>query len=59
VSISSTIIGKNTWVIFKPESNEFHSAFNVVLVGTHHGWATANGDLETGIGSYDAPAHTS
>jgi len=55
VTISSDIIGKNTWKIFEPAKNEYRSSISVLIFGEHHGWITAKGFLETGIGSYDAP----
>jgi hypothetical protein len=55
VTISSDIIGKNTWKIFEPAENEYHAAISVLMFGDNHGWITAKGFLETGIGSYNAP----
>jgi len=56
VMISSEIIGRNTWKIFQPAENEYRASISVLMFGDHHGWIAAKGSLETGIGSYDAPA---
>jgi hypothetical protein len=55
VTITSTLTGKNTWKIFGPASNEYHTEINLTLNGEHHGWATAAGSLTTGIGDYSIP----
>jgi hypothetical protein len=55
VSISSYLTGLNSWTVFSSHSNEFNSDIGILLAGANHGWVTAKGNLETGIGSYDAP----
>jgi hypothetical protein len=57
VEISSTITGKNEWTIFAPGYNQYSNAFSTMMLGDNHGWVTANGELQTGIGSYDVPFH--
>ena len=59
VIITSTLTGKNTWKIFEPRSNEYTSEITLMLNGEHHGWATANGTLTTGVGDYTAPVLSS
>jgi hypothetical protein len=55
VEISSTITGKNEWKIFEPAYNRYTNAISVTMLGNNHGWVTAKGELQAGIGSYDAP----
>ncbi|MDD1684407.1 MAG: hypothetical protein LUQ19_00805 [Methanoregula sp.] len=56
VKITSSVTGRNTWTIFEPQSNEFHSEVSLGLTGENHGWANAEGQLATGIGTYAGPA---
>jgi hypothetical protein len=56
VHITSAVTGKNTWKIFEPRSNEYHTEIGVVLKGENHGWVVPDGLLASGIGSYDTPA---
>jgi hypothetical protein len=55
VSISSEMVGRNEWKIFKPAFNEYRTSISVMMVGDHHGWIVSKGSVETGIGSYDVP----
>jgi hypothetical protein len=55
VKFGSALTGKNRWKIFEPKSNEYHTSVSLLLFGENHGWTSAQGFLETGIGSYDAP----
>ncbi len=55
VTIESNLTGRNTWTIFEPSSNEYHTEISLVLTGKNHGWAIPGGSLATGIGSYDVP----
>ncbi len=55
VTISTTITGKNEWNIFNPATNQYSDAVSVILVGDHRRWITSQGELLTGIGSYDVP----
>ena len=56
VKITSGFVGRNTWTIFGPQSNEFQSEISLGLTGENHGWANAEGQLVTGIGTYAVPA---
>ena len=56
VIVTSAVTGKNTWKIFGPRSNEYHTEIGVVLKGDNHGWVVPDGLLASGIGTYDAPA---
>jgi hypothetical protein len=56
VEISSTIVGKNEWKIFKHESNTYSNSIYVLMLGDNHGWIAARGELQAGIGSYNVPA---
>ncbi|MFA4859520.1 hypothetical protein [Methanoregula sp.] len=55
VTFASELVGKNTWKIFEPKSNEYRTGINLLLFGENHGWTAAKGSLESGIGIYDAP----
>jgi hypothetical protein len=55
VEITSTIVGKNSWKIFKTGSNEYATATSLQMTGSRHGWETMTGTLTTGVGSYDTP----
>jgi len=55
VTITTTIIGKNEWYIFSPESNQYSDTVAVTITGAHRRWIPATGELLTGIGSHDAP----
>jgi hypothetical protein len=55
VRISSAISGKNEWNVFGPGHNEYSNAIDIEILGAHHGWTSARGELQAGIGSYDAP----
>ncbi len=55
VIFSSTLIGKNSWKIFEPRSNEYRTEIRLVLKGPNHGWAAAEGTLSAGAGSYEPP----
>jgi hypothetical protein len=56
VTINSTVTGKNSWTIFEPLSNEYHTGIDVVLQGANHGWVVPSGILTSGIGTYENPA---
>ena len=56
VTITSAVSGKNTWTIFEPHSNEYHTDISVSMKGENHGWAELKGELSSGIGTYDSPA---
>ena len=55
VTITSTIIGNNSWKIFESGSNEYATATSLQMTGSRHGWETMTGTLISGIGSYDTP----
>ena len=55
VTLSSSLDGVNSWKIFEPQSNEYHSQITLLMFGENHGWTTAMGTFETGIGSYSTP----
>jgi hypothetical protein len=55
VTITSAVIGKNTWTIFEPYSNKYHTDISTSMRGESHGWAVLNGELSSGIGTYDSP----
>ncbi len=55
VIIRSTLTGTNSWNIFGPETNEFQTDISVMMHGQKSGWASAQGYLEKGMGTYDAP----
>lgn len=56
VTITSAVTGKNTWTIFEPHFNEYHTEISVNMKGENHGWAVLKGELSSGIGNYDSPA---
>lgn len=56
VSFRSTLTGKNTWTIFEPKSNEYHTSVYLLMFGEQKDWTPVSGYLEAGIGSYDAPS---
>jgi hypothetical protein len=45
----------NSWKVFEPQSNEYHSRISLLLFGENHGWTSAQGTLATGIGDYAIP----
>jgi hypothetical protein len=55
VTITATIIGRNTWTIFEPGSNEYTSEVVLHLTGPQQGWSAMSGTLADHIGSYDTP----
>jgi hypothetical protein len=55
VNITSTVVGRNSWNIFKPGFNEYTTATGLLMTGSHDGWATMTGTLTSGIGTYDTP----
>ena len=59
VSISASLDATNSWSIFTPESNGYKNRIDVLMHGDNHGWETARGWLESGIGVYDTPVITS
>ena len=58
VNISASLIGRNTWRIFEPGSNEYQTAISLQMSGPQKGWSTMSGALIRGIGSYDTPRLT-
>ncbi|MDD1687210.1 hypothetical protein [Methanoregula sp.] len=55
VSIRSSVAGKNQWKIFEPRENEYRTSIYVLMFGPQDGWTLVKGDLEDGMGAYDAP----
>ena len=56
VNINESVTGTNTWTVFSPASNQFNNQITVLtLHGGNHGWVTALGWLESGLGSPDVP----
>jgi hypothetical protein len=53
VSITSTLRGTNTWDLAGPQQNAYRTDISLPISGENHGWATAKGYLEKGIGSDD------
>jgi hypothetical protein len=56
VTITSAVTGENTWTIFEPLSNEYHTDISTRMRGENHGWTVLNGELSSGTGTYDIPA---
>lgn len=56
VTFRSDLSGKNAWTIFEPRTNEYHTSVYLLMFGEQKGWTPVAGYLESGIGSYDAPA---
>jgi hypothetical protein len=57
VTISATLVGRNSWYIFGPGTNEYDTAVSLQMVGPHQGWATMSGTLTDHIGMYDVPGN--
>ncbi|MDD5142096.1 hypothetical protein [Methanoregula sp.] len=55
VTYRSELKGKNSWTVFEPKTNEYHSSVYLLMFGEQAGWTPVAGYLESGIGSYDAP----
>ena len=55
VNITSTIIGRNSWKIFEPGSNEYTAATSLHMTGSRDGWEIMTGTLTSGTGTYDTP----
>lgn len=55
VRINAGLDARNTWKINEPASNAYKNTVAVELHGDNHGWVTATGGLESGIGSYNVP----
>jgi hypothetical protein len=53
VTITSSVTGRNSWTVFEPRSNEYHTDVSLSLKGEHHGWAMLDGELTTGSGTYE------
>jgi hypothetical protein len=53
VSITSAIRGTNQWNLFGPRENAYDTDIYTLMLGENHGWTTARGYLETGIGPDD------
>ena len=58
VTISETLVGRNTWHIFEPGSNAYETAVSLEMKGEQHGWSTMSGTLADHIGRYDTPRIT-
>jgi hypothetical protein len=58
VTVTSSVDAKNTWDVFGPHSNEYHTGITLTLRGPNHGWAVPAGKLSYGTGSYDSPFST-
>jgi len=57
LAISASVTGTNSWTIFSPASNGYRNTIGIpTLHGENHGWVTASGMIEAGIGSYDVPS---
>lgn len=56
VSINAAITGRNTWTVFEPYFNEFHSDISITMKGEQQGWAVLEGELTSGTGTFDVPA---
>ena len=56
MTMQAYVTGRNTWTIFEPRSNEYHSGVIIVMKGSHKGWTAMDGILSSGIGTYDIPA---
>ncbi|MFA5331615.1 MAG: hypothetical protein WC342_04480 [Methanoregula sp.] len=52
VTIHSTVIGTNTWTIFKTEANAYKNQISVGIQGPNKGWVTAEGWIGAGEGTY-------
>jgi len=55
VAFTSTLDGKNSWTVFEPRTNEYHTSVYLLMFGEQKGWTPVAGYLEKGIGAYDAP----
>jgi hypothetical protein len=55
VTITSSLTGRNGWTIFEPKENKYRTGIYVLMSGNQKGWSMAAGELEEGIGAYDAP----
>jgi hypothetical protein len=58
VNISATVTGRNTWTIFRTESNEYDNSVSLQMSGAQQGWSVMSGTLTRGIGQYDTPGIT-
>lgn len=56
VTFRSDLKGKNSWTVFEPKTNEYQTSVYLLMFGEQAGWTPVAGYLESGIGSYDAPA---
>lgn len=56
VTITAAVTGRNTWTIFGPRSNEYHTGVSTILKGENHGWADLEGELTCSTGNYDIPS---
>jgi hypothetical protein len=55
VTIDSSLIARNDWKVFEPASNEYRTEIHVRMSGSQKGWTPVTGNLQAGIGAYDAP----
>jgi hypothetical protein len=56
VSIAAAITGRNTWTVFGPHSNEYHSDVSITMKGEQQGWRVLEGELTSGTGTFEVPA---
>jgi hypothetical protein len=54
VTVTSTLSGTNSWTIFEPRSNEYHTSIYWLMFGPQKEWTNVAGYLESGIGASDA-----
>jgi len=52
LTISITLLGKNSWDVFGPSSNEYRDGLHVTITGAPGGWYEGEGTLASGIGDY-------
>lgn len=55
-TIQASVTGRNIWTIFEPRSNDYRADVITVMKGSHKGWGVMEGNLSSGIGTYDIPA---
>lgn len=58
VSIAADLRGGNSWNLFGPRENAYNTTLYLLMLGENHGWTTARGYLEQGIGSDDPVRQT-
>lgn len=55
VTIRSSVTGKNQWTIFEPRENQYRTSIYLLMFGPQRGWTLTKGNLDAGMGKYDAP----